>query len=250
MKTRVLVSLLGLAGCLTLGNAPEVLAQDDAPAAETKPAEKQAEREVDLDLISDPANEKMKLTAPDTYEALFHTTAGDFTVKVTRAWAPVGADRFYSLVKNGYYDGNRFFRVVPGFVVQWGIHGNKKVNAAWYDPKNREHTQIKDDKVVQSNTRGKIVFATSGPDSRTTQLFINFDDNSNLDKMGFAPFGEITAEDMKIVDKIYSGYGEPPRDLQPILAQNGNAVLDEYFPKMDGIITATIVEKDKQKQGE
>lgn len=237
--------MLLLLACFAIALTPLMLAEDADGKAKTddKPA-----REVDLKVIADPAHEKMNLTAPDTYEVLFHTTAGDFTVAVTRAWAPIGADRFYSLVKNGYYDGNRFFRVVPNFVVQWGIHGDPVVNKAWYDPKNRPDVNIKDDPVKKSNTKGRIVFANAGPDTRTTQLFINFGDNSRLDKMGFAPFGEVKGEGMKIVNKLFKGYGEPPRGIQPALVEKGNAVLDEFFPKLDGIITATIIETDKDDQ--
>lgn len=220
----------------------------DDPAGEGGDAK--PERKVDLEVIADPSHEKMNLTAPDEFEVLFHTTAGDFTIAVTRDWAPIGADRFYSLVKNGYYDGNRFFRVVPGFVVQWGLHGNKDVNQAWYDPANREAAQIKDDTVKKSNTKGRIVFATSGKDSRTTQLFINLGNNARLDDMGFAPFGEVKGEGMKVVGELYDGYGEPPGAIQPAIVENGNKVLDDFYPKLDAIITATVVEKDVEKEGE
>lgn len=216
------------------------------------------ERKVDLKVISDPSHEEMNLTAPDTFEALFKTTQGDFTVKVTREWAPKGADRFYSLVKNGYYDGTRFFRVVDDFVIQWGIHGDPEVNKAWYDPANSAAVNIKDDKRLKSNKKGTITFANAGPNTRSTQLFINFKDNAFLDdevRMRgsiFAPFGEVDEEGMKVVNKLYKGYGEPPRQLQGLLAERGNAILDAQFPKMDSIKTATIVnrkmmddEKDK-----
>lgn len=210
---------------------------DDAKADGAEP------REVDPEVIADPSHEKMDLTAPDRFDVQFKTTAGDFTIAVTREWAPRGADRFYSLVKNGYYDGNRFFRVVPGFVVQWGLHGNKTVNQGWYDPDNREAATIKDDPVKKSNTAGRIVFATSGKDSRTTQLFINLGDNARLDGMGFAPFGEVKGDGMEVVKKLYDGYGEPPGALQSAIVEQGNAVLDESFPKLDAIRTATVVEK-------
>ncbi|MEM6506688.1 MAG: peptidylprolyl isomerase [Planctomycetota bacterium] len=211
-----------------------------------------AEREVDLEVIADPSHEKMNLTAPDEFKALFKTTKGEFTVKVTRAWAPNGADRFYSLVKNGYYDGTRFFRAVDDFVIQWGIHGDPKVNTPWYDPENDEAVNIKDDKRKKSNTVGTITFANAGPNTRSTQLFINLKDNDFLDneaRVGsiFAPFGEIDATGMKVVNKLYTGYGEPPRQLQGLLAERGNAILDEYFPKLDAIKTATIVDDQKEE---
>ena len=242
--------VLGLALVLIAGAALQQATADDhekepAEAAEEKPAE----REVDIKVISDPSHEKMKQKAPATYEALFKTTAGDFTVAVTREWAPNGADRFYNLVKNGYYDGNRFFRVVPGFVVQWGLHGDPAVNKAWVN--NREAGQIKDDKVKKSNTIGRLVFASAGPDTRTTQLFINFGNNKRLDGMGFSPFGEIKGEGMKVVNKLHDGYGEPPGAIQSAIIEKGNAILDEYFPKLDAIKTATIVQnKQEEKEGE
>lgn len=223
---------------------------DDDPADENADAEV---REVDLKVIADPSHEQMNQTAPDSFKAHFKTTAGDFTVKVTRDWAPNGADRFYSLVKTGYYDGTRFFRVVEDFVVQWGIHGEPEVNAAWYDPKNKDAVNLKDDKRKKSNKAGTIVFANAGPNTRSTQLFINLGDNDFLDdeiKMRgsvFAPFGQVDAQGMKVVKKLYNGYGEPPRQLQGLLAEKGNDILDEYFPKMDAIQSATIVE-DKPEE--
>ena len=246
MQIRLLIVMLGLAGLLGLALVADVSsAQADKPVqAKAKDAEK---REVDLKVLADPAHEKMNLKAPDTYEVRFKTTAGEFTIVVMRKWAPIGADRFYSLVKNGYYDGNRFFRVVPGFVVQWGLHGDKSVNKAWYDPKNKKAVNIKDDPVKQSNTKGRIVFATSGKDSRTTQLFINFGNNARLDAMGFAPFGEVKGGGMKVVEKLYDGYGEPPGAIQSAIVERGNKVLDDFFPKLDSIITATVIEKDAEK---
>jgi peptidyl-prolyl cis-trans isomerase A (cyclophilin A) len=236
---------------LTLLGAPrESLSKGDN---EDEQAQADA-REVDLKVIGDPSHEKMNLTAPDSFEALFKTTQGEFTINVTRDWAPKGADRFYSLVKNGYYDGTRFFRVVEDFVVQWGIHGDPEVNKAWYDPKNEAAVNIKDDKRKKSNKAGTVVFANAGPNTRSTQLFINLGDNDFLNdevKMRgsiFAPFGEIDEAGMKVVKKLYKDYGEPPRQLQGLLAEQGNAILDEYFPKMDSIEAATIVE-DKAEEG-
>jgi peptidyl-prolyl cis-trans isomerase A (cyclophilin A) len=175
--------------------------------------------------------------APATFKANFDTSKGTFVVDVHRDWAPNGADRFYNLVKNGFYDDVRFFRVIPGFMAQFGIHGNPQVMSAW------RAAQIKDDPVKQSNKRGFVVFATAGPNTRTTQLFINFGDNTGLDKQGFAPFGEVT-KGMDVVDKIYDGYGEgAPRGKGPDqgrLQSEGNAYLMKEFPKLDYIKTATI----------
>ena len=177
--------------------------------------------------------------APDTYRVNFDTSKGAFVVTVHRDWAPNGADRFYNLVKAGFYDDVRFFRVIPNFMAQFGIHGNPSVMSAW------RSAQIKDDPVKQSNTRGFVVFATAGPNTRTTQLFINFKDNSSLDKQGFAPFGEVT-KGMDVVDKIYDGYGEgAPRGKGPEqgrIQNEGNAYLTKDFPKLDYIKTATIAQ--------
>jgi len=189
------------------------------------------------EVLGDPSHADMQQTAPDEFDALFHTTAGDFTVHVTREWAPEGADRFYNLVVNGYYDGNRFFRVVPGFVVQWGMHGDPDVNANW---RASDDATIPDDEVTQSNTRGTITFATSGEDSRTTQLFINFGNNARLDGMGFSVFGTVVGDGMDAVDSIESKYGQRPD--QGRIHAGGNEYLDANFPDLDHIVSATIVE--------
>jgi peptidyl-prolyl cis-trans isomerase A (cyclophilin A) len=170
--------------------------------------------------------------APAVFKARFTTTAGDFVVEVHRDWAPLGADRFYNLVRNGYFTNASFFRVVPGFVVQFGLSANPAVNKVWKDAK------IQDDPVVQSNKRGFLVFATAGPNTRTTQLFINFGDNARLDGMGFAPFGTVV-EGMDVVDKIYPGYGESPR--QDLLTDQGDTYVAANFPKIDKIKLARIV---------
>ncbi len=175
--------------------------------------------------------------APATYKANLDTSKGLIVIDVHRDWAPLGADRFYNLVKNGYYDDVRFFRVIEGFMGQFGIHGTPAVAAVW------RNAQIKDDPVKGSNKRGFITFATAGPNTRTTQLFINLGDNVGLDKQGFAPFGEVT-KGMAVVDKIYSGYGEgAPRGKGPDqgrVQSEGNAYLTKDFPKLDYIKKATI----------
>jgi peptidyl-prolyl cis-trans isomerase A (cyclophilin A) len=178
-------------------------------------------------------------TAPETYQARFTTPKGDFVVEVTRAWAPHGADRFYNLVKNGYYDDGRFFRVVYGFMVQFGINGDPALNAVWRD------ARIPDDLGQQSNKRGFVTFATAGANTRTTQVFINtVDRNTNLDDKGFVPFGQVV-EGMQVVDKLFSGYGESaPQGHGPDqnrLQKEGNAYLVKFFPKLDYIKTASIV---------
>jgi peptidyl-prolyl cis-trans isomerase A (cyclophilin A) len=194
--------------------------------------------QVDLQKIAklrNPAalNEK----APDKFNAVFDTSKGSFTITVNRAWAPLGADRFYNLVKNGFYDDARFFRVLDGFMAQVGIHANPTIAKAWVG------ARIQDDPVKQSNRRGFVSFATGGPNTRTTQFFINFGDNANLDKMGFAPFGEVTSG-MNVVDRLHSGYGEGAPsgrgpDQQRIQAE-GNAYLNKDFPRLDFIKAATI----------
>ena len=173
--------------------------------------------------------------APATFKAKFETTAGDFVIEVHREWAPRGADRFYTLVSNGFYDDCKFFRVVKGFMVQFGIHGNPKISAQWRDAK------IKDDPVMKSNKRGMVTYAKAGPNSRTTQVFINFENkNSKLDSMGFAPFGEVI-EGMDVVDKLYNAYDEAPSQAQQEIQFKGNDFLNEKFPKLDSIKKATIV---------
>jgi peptidyl-prolyl cis-trans isomerase A (cyclophilin A) len=175
--------------------------------------------------------------APPLYKAKFDTSKGVFVVEVHRDWAPRGADRFYNLVKHGFYDNARFFRVISGFMVQFGISGNPKVSAVWHD------ANINDDPVRQSNRRGFITYATAGPNTRTTQVFINYANNAALDRQGFAPFGKVTSG-MQVVDALYSGYGEgapqgngPDQDL---VQREGNAYLASRFPKLDFIRKATI----------
>jgi peptidyl-prolyl cis-trans isomerase A (cyclophilin A) len=180
--------------------------------------------------LSNPSqlNEK----APATYKAKFETTKGPFVVEVHREWAPLGADRFYNLVKAGFYDDGRLFRVIPDFMVQFGINGNTAVQSKWLN------ANLKDDPVKQSNKRGFITFATAGPNTRTTQVFVNYADNARLDRQGFAPFGEVVSG-MDVLDKLFSGYGEKPNAGNAYLMK-GNAYVTENFPKLDYIKKATI----------
>jgi cyclophilin family peptidyl-prolyl cis-trans isomerase len=173
--------------------------------------------------------------APDTYKVKFDTTRGSFTVSVTRAWAPLGADRFYNLVKHHFYDNAAFFRVVPGFVVQFGISPTPAVSAAW------KHTEIKDDPVSQTNKRGSLTFATAGPNTRTTQVFINLKDNGRLDGMGFSPFGVVDGSGMNIVEMMYEGYGDNAGPDQDQLEKQGDPYLKKGWPKLDYIKSATLV---------
>jgi peptidyl-prolyl cis-trans isomerase A (cyclophilin A) len=180
----------------------------------------------------------LKDTAPATYKVTFDTSAGTFVVEVHRDWAPNGADRFYNLAKNGFYDNCRFFRVIPNFMVQFGINGDPAVSAAW------RNARIPIDRVKESNKRGFITYAMGAtPDTRTTQVFINFQNNSSLDGQGFAPFGEVVSG-MAAVDKIYSGYGEgAPRGNGPDqgrIQMEGNAYLMKDFSKLDYINKTTI----------
>jgi peptidyl-prolyl cis-trans isomerase A (cyclophilin A) len=175
--------------------------------------------------------------APDVFKAKFDTSKGAFVIEVHREWSPLGADRFYNLVKNGFYDNVRFFRVVSGFMAQFGLNGDPKVSAAW------KPARISDDPVVQSNTRGMVSFAIAGPNTRTTQLFINYVDNVRLDSMGFSPFGKVI-EGMEVVDMLYPGYGEgAPRGAGPAqdrITSEGNEYLNAGFPQLDYVKTARI----------
>ena len=180
----------------------------------------------------------LKEQAPPVYKVEFDTSKGPFVVEVHRDWAPNGADRFYNLVKNGFYDDVRFFRVVEGFMAQFGVNGDPKVSTLWRE------ARIKDDPVKVSNKRTFVTFATAGPNTRTTQIFINYGDNSNLDGQGFSPFGQVVSG-MKVVDSLYGGYGEgAPGGRGPNQARvqtEGNAYLASAFPNLDYVKKATIV---------
>ena len=194
-----------------------------------------------LKTLLDPSLPEWKEKAPDTFKARFSTSKGDITILVERTWSPLGADRFYALVRNGYYDDVRFFRVVNGFMAQFGIHGHPDVNKTWM------RNSIKDDPVVKSNLRGWVTFATAGRNTRTTQLFINFaDQNRALDRQGFSAFGQVI-EGMDVVDRIYNGYGEcAPNGSGPDqgrIQAEGNAYLNAQFKDLDYIKTARIIAK-------
>ncbi len=227
MHALVPLALLALAGC-----------GDAADRADEGETEDEVESVAPSDLL-DPAS--LAETAPETFRAEFETNEGTFVIAVTRAWAPIGADRFYAAVKHGYYDDIRFFRVVEGFMAQFGMHGDPAVNRAW------SGSRIEDDPVVESNTRGMVTFAMGGPNTRTTQVFINFGDNSRLDEDGFAPFGQVV-EGMDVVDRLHAGYGDAsPRGNGPTqasIAAQGNAYLTASFPELDYVVSARIVEPE------
>jgi peptidyl-prolyl cis-trans isomerase A (cyclophilin A) len=222
MKTTLLTCLLGI----SLG----VVA---VSAQQEKKDEKKSASAPDF---TDP--DKLTEKSPETFKVKFETTKGNFTVEVTRSLSPNGADRFYNLARSGYFKEVAFFRVIPGFMCQFGIHGDPKVAAAWREAK------IPDDAVKGSNTRGAITFAMGGPNTRTSQLFISFGDNSRLDSSGFSPFGKVT-EGMDVVDKINGEYGEgAPGGRGPNqqrIQMEGNAYLKKDFPKLDYIKSATVV---------
>ena len=224
--------LTGIVLCASL------LAQAQTPAPKSAPAKSSAPRSSATHTAPTPPHPSLlnpaslHAKAPAVFKAKFTTTAGDFVVEVHRAWAPIGADRFYNLVRNGYFTNAAFFRVVPGFVVQFGLSPNPAVNKVW------KEANIQDDPVIQSNKRGSLVFATAGPNTRTTQFFINYADNGRLDGMGFAPFGTVV-EGMAVVDKIFPGYGESPSQDQ--ITDQGDAYIAANFPKIDKIKLARIL---------
>jgi len=221
---------LVLAG-VALAQAPTDTKKGTAPAAPA--AAKSAPKAAAADLLN-PSS--MKARAPEVFRARFTTTKGAIVLEITRAWAPLGADRFYNLVRGGFFTNVAFFRVLQTprpFMAQFGISPRPEVARVW------ESARILDDPVKQSNKRGTITFATAGPNTRTTQLFINFADNVFLDPQGFAPIGTVVEGMDTVVDKIYSGYGEQPD--QGRLLSEGKAYSDRYFPMLDKILSASIV---------
>jgi len=231
----LLLCTLGVSSTATHAAQAPSASQSPAPKAATHPAATHA-------ASSDPAllhPALLKAKAPDVYEVTFTTTKGNFVVQVTRAWAPLGADRFYNLVKHGFFTNASFFRVVPGFVVQFGISADPKISAVW------DSAMFKDDPVTQSNKMGSLTFATGGPNTRTTQIFINLRDNGqSLDGMGFAPFGQVTSG-MDLVQRLYSGYGDLPEmggrgPSEGAITRGGKAYLDKNFPMLDSIVSAAV----------
>ncbi len=193
MKAWLMLAIL-VSGC-TPGS-------DADPTGDSDP-EASADERADARLIlTDPSHPAWSEPAPDSFRALMETSTGDFVIEVIRAWAPVGADRFYNLIRHGYYDDARFHRVVPDFITQWGVAGDPEVSGVWYD------RGMPDDVVVATNVRGSIAFAFTDPGTRATQVYISMVDNTRLDAQGFAPFGRVILGMEEVVDSIYSGYGE------------------------------------------
>jgi homoserine O-acetyltransferase len=183
--------------------------------------------------------------APDSFVVTIETSRGDVHVEVVRAWAPVGADRFYNLVRLGYYDDARFHRVVPGFITQWGVAGDPEVTEVWYD------RGMPDDPVVSSNVRGSIAYAFTDPGTRSTQVFINMVDNTRLDAQGFAPFGRVVGGMETVVDSIFGEYGETSgggvrQGEQDSLVARGNAYLDSAFPRLDRLGRAYVSSESRR----
>ena len=213
------------------------------PVEKAAPPEEQPEEAVSTPSVTPAEAAKQRLLnpaqlnekAPETFKAKFTTSKGDFVIEVNRTWSPNGADRFYNLINNGYYNDCRFFRVITDFMVQFGINGDPALNQAWYQ------ARINDDPVKESNQRGYVSFAMTGqPNSRTTQIFVNYKNNSFLDGQNFTPFGKVI-EGMEIVDSFFSEYAGAPSDNQPQIQAQGNAYLNKQYPKLDYIKSATIL---------
>jgi len=230
---------LGALACEERVDEPTSRAVPSAPASAPAPSETPLAESAPPAPSAAPINpallnpDEAKAKAPAKFKVKFATTKGDFVVEIIRAWAPLGADRFYNLVKLGFFTDIGFFRVVPNFVVQFGIHGNPKVSKAW------KQASIKDDKKGKhSNKKGTLTFAKSGPDTRTTQVFINYKDNSRLDEMGFPPIGKVI-EGMEVVEAINQEYREKPE--QAMIEHSGNSYLRDIFTRLDYIKSATLM---------
>ena len=231
-----LVGLMVVAGC----QANLDVEDPPVPAANSSPS---PSAPIELPPADVPGPQKPLPKGPDHYRAKLVTTKGDIVIEVTREWSPHGADRFHELVTNGFFTDIAFFRVMEGFMAQVGMYGNPVVHAKWED------ANIPDDPVAKSNLRAMVTFAKSGaPNSRSTQIFINYSSNSNLDAMGFAPFGKVV-EGMDVADSLHNGYGDgPPRGRGPDqirIRKEGNALLKRDFPKLDYIKTAEILSDDE-----
>ena len=234
MKTIIIALIAGLS---LLAQTPAAKKAPAPAAAAAKKAAPAAAPAGPNRALLNPA--ALKAKAPELFKAKFTTTKGDFVIEVHREWAPLGADRFYNLVKNGFFENAAFFRVISGFMVQFGIGPNPAVNKVW------DHATITDDPVKQSNTRGFVTFAKTGmPNSRSTQMFINFGDNARLDGDHFSPFGKVV-EGMDVVDKLHAGYGEgAPSGAGPEqgrIIEEGKPYLDKNFPLLDTIKMARVV---------
>jgi peptidyl-prolyl cis-trans isomerase A (cyclophilin A) len=241
---KIAVAVLAVIAMIVGLSAPPAGAQAQAPAQSAAPKSGAAGQATTTKKAAAPVRAfdrallrpaLLKDKAPAQYRVKFVTTRGDFTINVTRAWAPLGADRFYNLVKHHFFDNASVFRVVPNFVAQFGISAYPAVTAAW------KGTDIKDDPVTQSNKKGSITFATAGPNTRTTQVFINLVDNARLDGMGFAPFGVVDGDGMKAVEMFYDQYGDNAGPDQPKIETQGKPYLDKGWPKLDTIKSATLL---------
>lgn len=237
MNSRVFALLAASVFAVSCSNKTPETAVASAPEAAAAAPAQTKEMTPNMDLLKNPAKANEK--APETFKVKFATTKGDFTLEVTRAWSPLGADRFYNLVKAGFFTDIALFRVIEGFMAQFGIHGDPAVSAAWRE------ARIQDDPVKESNKKGYISYAMAGPNTRTTQFFINYGDNTRLDGMGFSPFGRVT-EGMSVVESVYNGYGEgAPSGMGPNqgrVQMQGNAYLKADFPKLDYIKSASLID--------
>jgi homoserine O-acetyltransferase len=193
--------------------------------------------------LLDPDHEHWKRRAPERFRVRIETSKGEFSIEAHRNWAPIGADRFFQLVTAGFFDDSRFYRVRAGYITQFGLPGDPAVARMWVD------RVIVDDQVVQTNVRGTVAFAMTGPDTRTTQIYINMIDNTHLDSEGFAPFGRVV-EGMEVVGRLYSGYGEAAGGgmrggKQGKIVEGGNAHLDRQYPLLDRLERATVFAVDE-----
>jgi len=235
--TAIRTGLIGLiaSAWIACGGGPD----DGAGAADASATAGMAQDSADMAaLLLSPTDPRWSEPAPEQYRARFETNRGPFVIEVHRDWAPIGADRFYNLVRYGFYDGDRFTRVLAGYIVQWGLNGDPRVNAAWKD------FTMRDDPVVQGNSRGTIGFAMRRPDDRQTQVYINLGDNTRNDPQGFAAFGRVV-EGMEVVDSLYSEYGEEAgggmrAGKQGPVEEGGNPYLAEHYPLLDYIVRARI----------
>ena len=238
-KTEEVANLLTKPATPKQGTAVPGIKGAQAKPAPAKPNVEKTAAADSSSALMDPA--KVKLKAPASFKLKLETTKGDIIINVKREWTPNGVDRIYSLAKAGYYKDVAFFRVINNFMAQVGMSGDPKLNRVW------RSATIPDDPVMQSNTRGMVTFAKTGaPNSRSTQFFINFKDNSFLDKMAFAPFGQVEPESMKVVDRLHAGYGEgAPRGRGPSqtrIMSEGNRYLKADFPLLDYIKSASVIE--------